>query len=560
MNVNGIDPNLQAQAKQLLQSKEKVDHSREDLEVLWEYTKQTQELDLGGASDEDVIAMFDVLDTEGNTIKNALALLLNAINDGAIPKGETTPDTPVVPDTPTTPETPETPVVPDAPAVPDTPVVPDTPTVPDTPAVPDTPTTPEVPDTPVVPDTPATPEVPSTPSTPETDTPLPDANQKVFVQLFPKASQTLEIDGKSFTIDNQSKTSNNFAYYIKDGTLVIEGSDLKVSSTADDAVDNIKVMGNRNTLDMKNGDDLVEVEGDMNMIYAGEGSDFIKVRGDMNSIDLGVDSDTVWIAGNNNQAHGGDNVKLGAEDGDNFFAMGAANNLFGQEGTDAAYYNTTDAVEGMFVAGVGQEFRIEETITDGTDFENWVKGEDDIDGPPYDNPPKPLEGHEVRAYDDNTYTDKYEQTPIYYTEYRDIAYRKLDVMTTQNKETGEGTVIDYDAAGAEASKITLNPDGSVVVSSGNETINIPADDVKYHDSQGNVVENTGSLDSLLEKLATGQLFLEDPRVLPPITKVLADVAKARELYENNEDPAKEAELKAGLDAAVAALQQYVQKS
>ena len=31
MNVNGIDPNLQAQAKQLLQSKEKVDHSREDL-------------------------------------------------------------------------------------------------------------------------------------------------------------------------------------------------------------------------------------------------------------------------------------------------------------------------------------------------------------------------------------------------------------------------------------------------------------------------------------------------------------------------------------------------
>jgi len=43
MNVNGIDPNLQAQAKQLLQSKEKADHSREDLEVLWEYTKQTKE-------------------------------------------------------------------------------------------------------------------------------------------------------------------------------------------------------------------------------------------------------------------------------------------------------------------------------------------------------------------------------------------------------------------------------------------------------------------------------------------------------------------------------------
>lgn len=546
MNVNGIDPNLQAQAKQLLQSKEKVDHSREDLEMLWEYTKQTQELDLGGVSDEDVIAMFDVLDTEGNTIKNALALLLNAINDGAIPKGETTPDTSVVPDTSETPETP------DAPAASDTPVVPDTPTTTDTPDVSDTPTS----DTSVVPDTATTPEVPSTT---ESDTTLPDANQKVFVQLFPKASQTLEIDGKSFTIDNQSKTSNNFAYYIKDGTLVIEGSDLKVSSTTDDEVDNIKVMGNRNTLDMKNGDDLVEVEGDMNMIYAGEGSDFVKVRGDMNSIDLGVDSDTVWIAGNNNQAHGGDNVKLGSEDGDNFFAMGAANNLFGQEGTDAAYYNATDAVEGMFVAGAGQEFRIEETITDGTDFENWVKGEDDIDGPPYDNPPKPLEGHEVRAYDDNTYTDKYEQTPIYYTEYRDIAYRELDVMTTQNKETGEGTVIDYDDTGAEASKITLNPDGSVVVASGEQSTTIAADEVVYYDADGNVVENTGSLEATLEKLATGQLFVGDQNgvTAQALFAAMQAAQKANELYENNQDPSQEAALKANVDAANAELQKLL---
>ena len=547
MNVNGIDPNLQAQAKQLLQNKEKVDHSREDLEVLWEYTKQTQELDLGGASDEDVIAMFDVLDTEGNTLKNALALLLNAISDGAIPKGEETPDTPAVPDTPTTPE------------IPDTPAVPDSPVVPDAPTVPDTPTTPDVPDTPVVPDTPATPEVPSTPSAPEPDTTLPDANQKVFVQLFPKASQTLEIDGKSFTIDNQSKTSNNFAYYIKDGTLVIEGSDLKVSSTAEDAVDNIKVMGNRNTLDMKKGDDAVEVEGDMNMIYAGEGSDFIKVRGDMNSVDLGIDSDTVWIAGNNNQAHGGDNVNLGAEDADNFFAMGAANNLFGQEGTDAAYYNTTDAVEGMFVAGVGQELRIEETITDGTDFENWVKGDDDIDGPPYDNPPKPLEGHEVRAYDDNTYTDKYEKEPIYYTEYRDIAYRELDVMTTQNKETGEGTVIDYDDTGAEASKITLNSDGSVIVASGENATNIAADDVTYYDADGNVVENTGSLEATLEKLATGKLFVGDKNgvTAQALFAAMQAAQKANELYENNQDPSQEATLKANADAANAELQKLL---
>ena len=381
----------------------------------------------------------------------------------------------------------------------------------------------------------------------------------MFVQLYPKGSQTLEINGKTFVIDNQSKTSNNFAYYMKDNTLIIEGSDLKVSSASDDVADDIKVMGNRNTVDMKNGDDEIEIEGDMNMIYAGDGSDFVKIRGDMNSVDLGTDADTVWIAGNNNQAHGGDNVKLGAEDGDNFFAMGASNNLFGQEGVDAAYYNTTDAVEGMFTAGVGQELRIEEKITDGTEFENWVKGDDDIDGPPYEDLPKPLDGHEVRAYDDNTYTDKYEKEPLYYTEYRDIAYRELSVMTTENKETGEGTVTKYDDAGAEESKVTINPDKSVVVSSGEQTITIPADQVTFYDNEGNVVQNTGSMESTLEKLATGKLDVGDKNgvTLQSLMSAMVALRQAESAYENNQDPSKETALKANVDKANAELQKLL---
>ncbi len=568
MNVNGIDPNLQMQAEQLLKSKVKADHSQEELEVLWEYTKQTQDIDLNGLTDEDIIAHFDMLDNETNTLKNSLALLLNDLSTGAVPKGEGTaaPDVPQVPvQTPSAPSEPQTPAEPPvqtpAPVVPDDTVNDDVNNGPF--VVPEDTTTPPAEDDTVVDETPVedTPAVNTPVATPET-TPAPgntpNPNEKVFLSLYPKGSQTIEINGKTYTIENQTKTSNTFSYYIKDDTLCVEGHFLKVSSS-DDSADNVKVIGNSNTIDMKDGNDLLEVEGDMNMIYAGEGNDFIKVRGDMNSVDLGVDADTVWVAGNNNMAHGGDNVQLNKTDGDNFFAMGASNSLFGQEGTDAAYYNSTDSVNGMFTAGVGQELRIEETITDGSDFEKWVHGDDDNDGPPYDKLPDALDGHEVRAYDDNTYTDKYEKEPVYYTEYRDIAYRELSAMTTQNKETGEGTVTNYNDEGEIASKITLNPDGSVVVASGENTTTIPADEATFYDKNGNVVSNTGSLEAQLEKLATGQLSVGDKNGVTAqmVLAAMEKAQKANELYENNQDPAQEAILKANAEAANAELQKLI---
>ena len=256
------------------------------------------------------------------------------------------------------------------------------------------------------------------------------------------------------------------------------------------------------SIDMQKGADTIEVEGDMNMIYGGAGNDFIKIRGDMNSADMSADNDTIWIAGNDNQAHG-----QGGDD--NFFAMGASNVLYGMDNTDAAYYNSTDAVDGMFKAGAGQELRIENKITDGKPFEDWVHGNEDNDGPPYNDIPKPLDGHEVRAYDNNTYTDKYEKEPIYYTEYRDIAYRELDVLTTQNKETDEGTVTKFDDNGVESSKVVLNPDGSASVNVGGETISIPKEEVTYYDENGKVVTNPGSLEATLTKLATEQLAIGD---------------------------------------------------
>ena len=209
-----------------------------------------------------------------------------------------------------------------------------------------------------------------------------------------------------------------------------------------------------------------------------------------------------------------------------------------------------------------KNFELRETITDGTDFENWVNGEDEeIDGPPYNEPPKPLDGHEVRAYDDNTYTDKYEKEPIYYTEYRDIAYRELSVMTEENKETGEGVVTRYDDNGAESTKISINKDGSVVIKSGEQTTTIAKDDVTFYDKEGNVVTNTGSLEATLEKLATGQIDVGDKNgvTATALFAAMQAVQKANELLENNDDPSQEATLKANADAANAELQKLLGK-
>ena len=520
MNVNGIDPNLQAQATKYLQSKDKVDHSKEELEVLWEYTKLTNEITLpADISDEDVLALFDTLDNAGNTAKVSTRLLLNAIKDGAVPKVESgTVDTPTV-----NPPTVEPPTV-DTPSV-NTPST-DTPAVDedDDPAsslfpIPDDTTSDNVTDDNVVDNVTPTPPTDNTQddttvdnntkddvtTTPETEATggaanNPDASMELkYVRILQNSSKTLEVNGQSITITNNSMAPNNVAYYFDGTNLVIEANDVIVTSNKGNATDNIKVLGNNNSIDMGEGDDGIEIEGEGNMIYGGAGNDFIKMRGNYNTADMSFDDDTVWMAGNYNIAHG-------QGGGDNFFAIGAKNTFYGQDGTDASYYNETEGVGNDFEIGKGHEFRVENKITDAKDFEDWAK-RDDSDGPPYTNLPEALDGHEVRAYDDNTYTDKYEEEPMYYTEYRDIAYRELDAKTSYNNITGEGSVLKYNDDGSESQNITFNADGSAVVKQGDETINIAAGDLVYYDAQGNTVANPGNMQTILEKLATDQLTI-----------------------------------------------------
>ena len=494
MNVNGIDPNLQAQANKYLQSKDKVDHSKEELEVLWEYTKLSNEITLpSDISDEDVLALFDTLDNAGNTAKVSTRLLLNAIKDGAVPKVDGgTSNAPSV-NAPTV----NTPTV-DSPAV-DSPVV-DSPAVDnDDPAsslfpIPDDTTTD---DTVAEDKTDST--VNNTPSASGTTNTPSDATELKYARLMPDGTTTIAINGQSVTVANKSTTLNNIAYYYDGTNIVIEGSDISVVSGTGDAADNVKVLGNNNTVDLGEGDDNVEVEGQGNMIYGGAGNDFIKMRGNYNTADMSADNDTVWMAGNYNIAHG-------QGGGDNFFAIGAKNTFYGQDGTDASYYNETEGVGNEFEIGKGHEFRVENKITDAKDFEDWAK-RNEPDGPPYTQLPEALDGHEVRAYDDNTYTDKYEEEPMYYTEYRDIAYRELDAKTSYNNVTGEGSVLKYNDDGTESQNISFNKDGSAVVKSGQETVNIAASDIVYYDAQGNVVANPGNMQAILEKLATGVLTI-----------------------------------------------------
>lgn len=450
MNVNGInDPEaIKARAQNLLSTKQKVDLGKEDLETLWENAKLSDSsISEIGITDEEAIAQFDLLDNEDNTAATSYKLFLNWIKGQASASNDAEVTTASVESAPQ-----------------------------------------------------AMAYSARAATVEETNTAADSAleqGQKTYVQIFGKESTTIDVDGKQYSITNTSKTVNNFAYYVQNGVVMIEGSDLEINSVEDNGAvaDNIKLMGNRNTINVGAGDDIVEVEGDMNSIFAGEGDDFVKMRGDYNTTNGQNGNDTVWIAGNTN-------VAIGASGDDNFFAIGAGNTLYGQEDTDGLYYNETK--------GIGHDYRVENTITDGTDFEKWVKGDDPVnpDEPPYINPPDAADGHEVRAYDDNTYTDKYEEAPNYITEYRDIAYRELHAKTTVDRTNiGNATVTKYDDEGAEKEHITITPE-NVTIKQGDTETTIPAADVVYKDSNGNVITNTGTIDNLVEMLATGKYTID----------------------------------------------------
>ena len=491
INGFGIDSQIKARANELLKSKEKQNLAKDDLEILWQYTKAEENIQLpADLTDEQVLEMMDTLDNENNTAKISYRLFMNWLKDKIGGSSAETPSTPPSVE-PSTPEV-STPEV----SVPETPSQPEVeePTV-ETPEV-EEPTveTPEVEEPEV-----STPEPPTSVITPSPVVPnQPAATELTYVRLMPNGSTTIEVNGQSYTIKNSSSTINNIAYRFDGTSVVVEGNNVSVMSNQDkNTADNIKVLGNNNVVDLGEGDDIVEIEGECNMIYGGDGNDFIKMRGNYNSADMSLGNDTVWMAGNKNIAHG-----QGGED--KFFAIGAGNTFYGQDGTDASYYNETEGVGNEFEIGKGHEFRVENKITDAKDFEDWAK-RNEPDGPPYTQLPEALEGHEVRAYDDNTYTDKYEEEPLYYTEYRDIAYRELDAKTSYNNITGEGNVATFKDDGTENQNITFNPDGSVVVKQGNETININAAELKYYDKDGNIVANPGNMQAILEKLATGTL-------------------------------------------------------
>ena len=464
VNGFGIDSQIKARANELLKSKEKQNLSKADLEVLWEYTKAEENINLpGDLTDEQVIEMMDTLDNENNTVKISYRLFTNWLKDTLGNSSGTM-------------------------------------------AQPSQPTTPSVPSesTPPVAGAPTTPETPTVPSTPVTapNVSAPTTSEVKYLRIMPNASQTVEINGQSYTVTNTSSTINNVAYSFDGNNVVLEGSNVTVTSNqGKDAADNVKVLGNNNIVDLGEGDDNVEIEGEGNMIYGGEGNDFIKMRGKNNTADMSIGDDTVWMAGNKNIAHG-------QGGGDKFYAIGAGNTFYGQDGTDASYYNETEGVGNEFEIGKGHEFRVENKITDAKDFEDWAK-RNEPDGPPYTQLPEALDGHEVRAYDDNTYTDKYEEEPMYYTEYRDIAYRELDAKTSYNNVTGEGSVLKYNDDGTESQNIAFNKDGSAVIKQNGETFNISKIALVFYDSEGKIVANPGSIQAILEKLATGVLTLGD---------------------------------------------------
>lgn len=492
MNVNGLSAEqINAKAQSLLQNKEKVDLTKEDLEVLWEDIKLNAEDDAyASISDADAITMFDILDNSGNTAATSYKLFMNWLKvaisgneaDAATPSVQTAQaQTPVVQDEQSAAATPATqtaagflvetangPVGNAAAAV-------------------------------------------STYSAESAN----DANQVSSKTLTRGQTYTITVNDKNYSVTNNSSTNNVINWYIDGEQLVLTGSDLviKAADGNTNKVDNIMVMGNRNEIEMGDGNDVIEVEGDYNMLYGGDGDDHLKARGTGNSLSGGKGNDTSWIATQKDASGNfgvGNNNAFGGNGDDKFFAVGQ-NNVFTEvalKGNDGWYYKEDN--KDITALNGQKELSLDYEITNADEieaFEKWANGIED--GPPYTKPPEAPDGHRVAAFGDGSgqYYNKWEETPIYYAEYRDVAYRELDAETTMNKNTHEATVKKYDDDHNKTLDITFDSNGNATVVQNNQTTNISAANIVYYDKSGNEVTNPGTQENILEGLARGTLVI-----------------------------------------------------
>ena len=146
-------------------------------------------------------------------------------------------------------------------------------------------------------------------------------NTQIYKSLHNKVDLGLNEDEKKIVVEGKTYTIKNYITYDTNNpfkvprTVSYEMQDVEVdgeitrqlvfkgdyiSVVADDGQDdNVKIIGEKNYLDLKDGMDYLEAQGNYNLLFAGIGDDNLVVKGDENTIQGGLGNDTLQVEGNN---------------------------------------------------------------------------------------------------------------------------------------------------------------------------------------------------------------------------------------------------------------------
>ncbi len=146
---------------------------------------------------------------------------------------------------------------------------------------------------------------------------------------------TLNVDGKTYSVKNNSAAAANFGYNLKNGILTLSCTNFEVTSSASQN-DNIVLNGSNNIINCVGGANSVTVQtGSNNTINGGDNADNITINSANNIVYGNAGDDNITIGGSNNNVYG----NAGA---DTIIMNGVNNNIHGDAGNDKITVNKTN--------------------------------------------------------------------------------------------------------------------------------------------------------------------------------------------------------------------------
>ncbi len=184
---------------------------------------------------------------------------------------------------------------------------------------------------------------------------------------FSIASDTevkINILGHIYTINSNTAQLINYELQDKMLNMTIENATVNAQNGANNQ---LNIIGNKNTLNIKDGDDKIIINGNENIITTVSGNKNIQINGDNNTYTGTNDVNTIKINGNSNNITAGDssdiiNIASGEDntihalDGDDIITVaGNNNNIYGESGNDTIIFEGYNDSSHVINAGEGDD-------------------------------------------------------------------------------------------------------------------------------------------------------------------------------------------------------------